>query len=199
MVSDVVYFTILGEYAKTPLYDPGLIIGREIEAGSIGPAPLANAGFTGLHPEIARATFGHAPHGHPILIDRSDGCGDDPIGVAGIGTEKGWLGPEVMPAGTAEMDTHGDEEQDGVIEIEVDGDALGGTEAGSGLLAAVTRDGRQQVRDLTHLTGRVIDSQWKERESFLEEVVQIFYHAGAAPASQQTSITQSRRSWISIG
>ena len=54
-----------------------------------------------------------------------------------------------------------------MIEIEVNGDALSSTEAGSGLLAAVTRNGRQQVGDLTHLTDRVIDGQWKETESFL--------------------------------
>ena len=60
-----------------------------------------------------------------------------------------------------------------MIEIEVNGDALGGTEAGSGLVAAVTRNGRQQVRDLTHLTGRVIEGQREEPESFLKSVLYI--------------------------
>ena len=86
-----------------------------------------------------------------------------------------------------------------MIEIEVNGDALSGTEAGSGLLAAVAGNGRQQVRDLTHLTDRVIEGQRDEPESFLQRIVQLFYHAAAGPARLQTSITQSRRSWISIG
>ena len=85
-----------------------------------------------------------------------------------------------------------------MIEIEVNGDALSGTETGSGLLAAVAHKGREQVGDLTHLTDRVIEGQREETKSFLLGVVHTFYHAGAAPASQQTSITQSRRSWISI-
>ena len=91
------------------MHDPGLVISREVKAGAIGPAPLANAGFTGPHPEIAREAFGHAAHGHPILVDGGDCGGDDPIGIAGIGTEKGWLNPEVMPAGGTEMDTHSDQ------------------------------------------------------------------------------------------
>ena len=60
-----------------------------------------------------------------------------------------------------------------MIAIEVNGDALSGTEAGSGLLAAVTRDGRQQVRDLTHLTDRVIEGQRDEPESFLQRIVHL--------------------------
>jgi hypothetical protein len=89
------------------------------------------------------------------------------------------------------MDADRDEEQDGVIEIEINGDALGGREAGGRVLAAVARYGRQQVRDLTHLTGRVIDAQGKKQNPLLVEVVQIFYHAAAGAARPQTSITQS--------
>ncbi len=42
-----------------------------------------------------------------------------------------------------------------MIKIEVDSDALGGREVGGGVLAAITRERRQQVRDLTHLTDLV--------------------------------------------
>ena len=54
-----------------------------------------------------------------------------------------------------------------MIEIEVDGDALGDREAGDGLLAAITREGRQQVRDLTHLTDRLIKGQGEKQHPFL--------------------------------
>ena len=54
-----------------------------------------------------------------------------------------------------------------MIEIEVNGDALGGTEAWGGVLAAVARKGRQQVRDLTHLTDRLIDSQREKQNPFV--------------------------------
>ena len=53
-----------------------------------------------------------------------------------------------------------------MIEIEVNGDPLGGREAGSGLMAAVTRKARQQIRDLTHLTGRGIDGQGEKQNPF---------------------------------
>jgi hypothetical protein len=95
--------------ARACLHNPRLVIRREVKAGSVGATPLLNAGFTGPHPEITRAAIGHAAHGHPILVDGGDRRRDDPIGVAGIGTEQGWLGPEVMPAGGAERDTNGDE------------------------------------------------------------------------------------------
>ncbi len=180
------------------LHDPGLVISREVKAPSIGAAPLANAGLTGLYPEIAGEAFGHAAHGHPILVDGGDGGRDDPIGVASIGTEEGRLDAEVMLAGGAEMHADGDEQQGRAIEIEVNGDALGGRKARGGLLAAVTRYGWQQVRDLTHLTKRMIDGQCGETVSFLVGVVQIVYHAGTASASQQTSITQSPLHWYML-
>src|SRR5262249_38721607 len=50
--------------ARKRLHDPGLIIGHEVKAGSIDTAPLANAGLTWTHPEIARETFGHTTHRH---------------------------------------------------------------------------------------------------------------------------------------
>ena len=54
-----------------------------------------------------------------------------------------------------------------MIEIEVDGDALSGRETGSGLVAAVARKVREQVGDLTHLAGRLIDSQREKQNPFL--------------------------------
>ena len=146
------------------MHDPGLVIRREVKAGAIGAAPEANAGLTGAHPEITRETIRHAPHGHAILIDRSDGRGDHSIGVAGVRTEKGRLGAKVMLAAGAAMHADRDEEENRMIEIEINGDALGGREAGGWVLAAVAREGREQVRDLTHLTERLIDSQ-RERPS----------------------------------
>ena len=80
-----------------------------------------------------------------------------------------------------------------MIEIEVNGDALSGTETGSGLLAVVAREGRLQVGDLTHLTDRLIEGQRDEPESFLQNIVHLFYHAVTGPARSQTSITQSRK------
>src|SRR6266568_3842453 len=53
-----------------------------------------------------------------------------------------------------------------MIEIEINGDALGGTEAGGWVLAAVARKARQQVRDLTHLTDRLIDGQRERQNPF---------------------------------
>src|SRR5262249_30244793 len=121
--------------------------------------PLANAGFRGPHPEIAGEALRHAAHGHPILVDGGDGRSNDPIGVAGIGSEEGRLSTEVMLASGAEMHADGDEKQNGMIKIEVDSDALGGREARGYLLAAITGERRQQVRDLTHLTEGLIESQ----------------------------------------
>ena len=46
-----------------------------------------------------------------------------------------------------------------MIEIEVDGDALGGREASGGLLTAITGEDGQKVRDLTHLTEGLIEGQ----------------------------------------
>ena len=92
------------------MYDPGLIIGHEVKAGSIGSAPLPNAGLTGTHPEIAGEAIGYAAHGHPILVDGGNRRGDDPIGVAGVRTEKGRLGAQVMLASGAEMHANRDEE-----------------------------------------------------------------------------------------
>jgi hypothetical protein len=177
--------------ARECLHNPGLVIGREVKASTIGPAPLPNTRLTRAHPEIAGEAFGHAAHGHPILIDGGDSRGDDPIGVSGIGAEEGRLGAEVMLARGTEMHADRNKQQGGTIKIEINGDTLGGSETRSWLLAAVTREGRQQVRHLTHLTDRVIEGQWRETESFLIGVVQIFYHAGIALASRQTSITQS--------
>ncbi len=74
------------------LHDSGLIVSHEVKAGPISPAPLANAGFGGPHPEIAGKAIWHPAHGHPILVDGGDGGGNDPIGVAGIGSEEGRLG-----------------------------------------------------------------------------------------------------------
>src|SRR6266508_5145501 len=78
-----------------------------------------------------------------------------------------------------------------MIKVEINGDPLGIREARGGLPAAVTGYGREQVRDLAHLTDRLIDGQGGEIDSFLLGIGHTFYHAGAAPASLQTSITQS--------
>src|SRR6266542_5808977 len=86
-----------------------------------------------------------------------------------------------------------------MIKVEINGDPLGIREARGGLPAAVTGYGREQVRDLAHLTDRLIDGQGGEIDSFLLGIGHTFYHAGAAPASLQTSITQSRRWWYIHG
>lgn len=128
--------------AGTCRHDPGLIIGQEVKASPIGAAALPNAGFTGAQPKIAGEALRHAAHGQPILLDGGDGRGDDPVGVAGIGSEEGRLGAEVLLAASAEMHAERDEKQNRMIESAVDGDALGGREAGGNLLAAITRESR---------------------------------------------------------
>jgi hypothetical protein len=52
-----------------------------------------------------------------------------------------------------------------MIEIEVNGDALGAREAGGGVPAAITRESRQQVSDLTHLADSLIDGQREKQKN----------------------------------
>ncbi len=97
------------EDTRNLLHTPGLLIGREVKAGPRGPAPLPNTGLTGTDPEIARKPLRERTDRHPILLDGGDGRGDDPIGVAGIGTEEGRLSTKGMAAGGTEMDADSDE------------------------------------------------------------------------------------------
>ncbi len=66
---------------------------------------------------------------HAILEDSSHSGGDDTIRLDAIRMQKGWLGAEIVLARGAEMDTHRDQQQGGLIEVKIDGDLIGGAEA----------------------------------------------------------------------
>jgi hypothetical protein len=66
---------------------------------------------------------GDAAEGHPVLIDGGHGLGDHPLAVDRIRTQEGRLQPEGAAAGRAPVHTHGDQQQDRLVERHVDGGA----------------------------------------------------------------------------
>jgi hypothetical protein len=77
-----------------------------------------------------------------------------------------------------------------VIEIEVNGDALGSCETRSGLMTAVAREGREQVGDLTYRTNRLIDGQGEKQNPFYR----VEYMYSTTLASPQPACKRQLRS-----
>src|SRR4029434_2724899 len=80
------------------------------------------------------------------------------------------------------MDTDGNQQEYRVLQVNVNGHAVGGTVARGRLPTAVAGCRGQEIGQFTNLAGRGIDRGQGERESFLYIVVRIFYHACALPA-----------------
>ena len=108
------------------------------------------------------------------MIDRLHGFLNHPIGVAGIRTQKRWLGTEILVAEWAIMDADGDQQEHRVIQINVERHAGGGREAGRDLAAAVAGRCGQEIGQFTNLAGRGIDRGQGDKQSFLHISVQIF-------------------------
>lgn len=62
-----------------------------------------------------------------------------------------------MLAGLTVMDTDGDEEQDRVVKLNIDGRAVGGPDGGSGQSTAVAGVVALEPCDFTDVTGRVMN------------------------------------------
>ncbi len=86
-----------------------------------------------------------------------DGFLDNAVGVDCVGTKKWRLGTEIMVARLTVMDTDGDEEQDGVLKLNIDRCAVGGPDGGCGLAAAITWDLALEPCHFTDVTGRVMN------------------------------------------
>ena len=142
--------------------NPGLVIGHEVEGLTIGSNPVADHAFAGLNPKVSGEACGDAAHGHAIETDGLDGFLDNTVGVDGVGTEKGRLGTEIMLAGLTVMDTDRDEEQDGMVELNIDGGAVGGPDGRRGLGTAIAGDLALDPCHFTDVTGRVMNDGCSE-------------------------------------
>jgi hypothetical protein len=73
------------------------------------------------------------------------------------------------------MDTDGDRQQNWLVQIGVNDCPCNGTEALRRLLAAVARDERQEIGNVSDQAGSLMDSRQSRPPSFLTGVARLFY------------------------
>jgi len=86
------------ENARERFDDPGLIGLVQADGSAVAATPVSHGGLTGTYPEVAGHPLGDTAEGHPILIDSGHGSADDPVGVDGVGPQKGRLSSKIVLA-----------------------------------------------------------------------------------------------------
>jgi hypothetical protein len=139
--------------------NPRLVIDHEVEGVTIHVDPATNHAFVGLNPKVSGEACGDTAHGHAVETDGLDGFLNHTVGVDSITAQKWRLGAEIVVAGLTVMNTDGDEEQDRVVKLNIDGGAGSGPNDGRRLGAAIAGERGLDPCHFTDVTGRVMNDR----------------------------------------